>query len=87
MTGGAGQPPLGRPAWGLCHLVPTFSGWLGLFPGVGGKLPRHFPHASYAGQPHLGRSAWLWHISALRCRVTLIQGLVLLLKSDWVLVK
>ena len=46
LPGGAGRPPLGRLAWGLRHLVPTFSGWLGLFPGVGGKLPQHFPRAS-----------------------------------------
>ena len=46
LPGGAGRPPLGRPACGLRHLAPTFSGWLGLFPGVGGKLLRHFPRAS-----------------------------------------
>jgi len=28
----------GRPAWGLRHLAPTFSGWLGSSPGVGGEL-------------------------------------------------
>ena len=36
--GPTGQPPLGRPAWGLCHLAPTFSGWLGFSPGVGCEL-------------------------------------------------
>ena len=46
LPGGASRPPLGRPAWGLRHLAPTFSGWLGLFLGVGGKLPQHFPLAS-----------------------------------------
>ena len=38
LPGGAGQPPLGRPAWGLRHLAPTFSGWLGSSPGVGGEM-------------------------------------------------
>ena len=38
MKGGAGQPPLGRPAWGSCHLAPTFSGWLGFSLGVGCEL-------------------------------------------------
>ena len=42
LLGEAGRPPLGRPAWGLRHLAPTFSGWLGLFPGVGGQLPGIF---------------------------------------------
>jgi len=38
LPGGAGRPPLGRPAWGLRHLAPTFSGWLGFSPGVGCEL-------------------------------------------------
>jgi len=38
VIGGAGQPPLGWSAWGLLHLAPTFSRWLGFFLGVGCEL-------------------------------------------------
>ena len=38
LLGEAGRPPLGRPAWGLRHLAPTFSGWLRSSPRVGCEL-------------------------------------------------
>ena len=38
LPGGTGRPPLGQPAWGLRHLAPTFSGWLGTSLGVGCEL-------------------------------------------------
>ena len=60
MTGGAGRPPLGRPAWGLRHLAPTFSGWLGFSPGVG-------LHCVASTHEVVGRLASLWPILALCC--------------------
>ena len=87
LPGGAGRPPLGQLAWGLRHLAPTFSGWLGSTPGAGGAmlsifhvLPRP-AGLTKAGRPGSSSS------SAHCCRVTLLQGLVMLLKSVRALVE
>ena len=76
MTGGAGRPLLGRPAWGSFHLAPTFSGGLGFSPGVGYELLGIFhmiPRPAGLALAHLGPPL-LCHVDLGSC-VALQVGL------------
>ena len=76
--GGAGRPPICRPAWGVAIWPPPLSGRSGSRPEVGGGCVA--PTEAVRGP-----SSWLWLGSGLRRSGTLLIGPTLLLKLSWVL--
>ena len=71
LPGGAGQPPLGRPAWGCGHVATAFA-WMPLMLS-GGRCFWQFvqPTFSWASGSKKGRAAWLWwHLGPLLHRHT-----------------
>ena len=65
-----------KPPW-ESNTTPSIIQW---------RLIQRLGRKSQAGRPHLGRPAWGWPLSTLRCTDMSINGYMFLLKLVWVLI-
>jgi len=79
LKSGVGRPPLGRLAWAFHHLVTDFlwTAWIRSWRSV----EKDWVQNTWL----IGRTAWVWLISALHFTDASINGSTFLLRSVWVL--